>query len=379
MTPSQDFTASSRCVRRRIVAAMFSLVSAVEMLAQQPPASSETLRNANGANAVFGAIGRLQAALTCTGSLIDPSGAGAPSAQAWLMTAGHCISLDPYSVIRNQPSTARVQFNYFVDTQGSVVTIQARRTGWSTMKGVDLALIELDATIGDLGAKGIRPMRLAAAPPATGHPVYWAGVSGSPIPPDLQFLRRGRCTLGPRVQLIEGSWIWKDELSNDYPDLYAGASGSPLFDADSNEIIGVIGTTTILNFEQGPDYDCQVNRPCVLRESGPVMETNTSYASPVQGIAQCFDQANLLDLGRPGCVLDPGFQLTIQSGANEVRPIVDGKAATWDAALSGTPRYYSYKHFGIGNGDCRSPSGYSGPSLVASAPVIRDLIGAQDG
>jgi len=349
------------------------------MLAQQPPASSETIRNANGANSAFGAVGRLQATLTCTGALIDPSGAGASSAQAWLLTAGHCISLDPYGVIRNQPSTARVQFNYFVDTPGSVVTIQARRTGWSTMKGVDLGLIELDATIGDFVAKGIRPLRLAAAPPAAGQSVFWTGVSGSPIPFELQFMRLGRCTLGPRVQLIEGSWIWKDDLSNDCPDLYAGASGSPLFDADSNEIIGVIGTTTILNFEHGPDYDCQVNRPCILRESDPVVETNTSYASPVQGIAQCFDQANVLDPQRPGCTLDPGFQLTIQSGANEVRPIVDGKAATWDAALSGTPRYYSYKHFAIGNGDCGSPSGYSGPSLVASAPVIRDPIGAQDG
>jgi uncharacterized protein (TIGR03437 family) len=366
-------------VRKAIIAALVALVSGVEMLAQQPPASSETLRNANGANAVFGAVGRLQASLTCTGSLIDPSGAGASSAQAWLMTAGHCISFDPYGVIRNQPSTARVQFNYFVDTPSSVVTIPAIKTGWSTMKGVDLALIELDATIGDLGAKGIRPLRLAAAPPATGQPVLWTGVSGSPIPLELQFLRLGRCTLGPRVQLIEGSWIWKDELSNDCPDLYAGASGSPLFDANSNEIIGVIGTTTILNFEQGPDYDCQVNRPCVLRESGPMMETNTSYASPVQGVAQCFDQANVLDLERPGCMLDSGFQLTIQSGANEVRPIVDGKAATWDAALSGTPRYYSYKHFGIGNGDCGSPSAYSAPSLLASTPVIGDLIGTQDG
>jgi uncharacterized protein (TIGR03437 family) len=78
-------------------------------------------------------------------------------------------------------------------------------------------------------------------------------------------------------------------------------------------------------------------------------------------------------------MLDPGFQLTIQSGANEVRPIVDGRGATWDAALSGTPRYYSYKHFVLGNGDCGSPSDYSEPRLVASTPVIRDLVGIQDG
>ena len=362
-----------------VAAAMVALGCVAEMLAQQPPASSETLRNANGANAAFAGVGRFQATLTCTGTLIDPSGAGASNAQAWLLTAGHCISLEPYGVIRNQASTARVQFNYFVDTPGSVVNIQARRTGWSTMKGVDVALIELDATVGDLVAKGIRPLSLAATRPVTAQSVFWTGVSGSPIPPELQFLRLGRCTLGPRVQLIEGSWIWKDDLSNDCPDLYAGASGSPLFDAHSNEIIGVIGTSTILNFEQGPDYDCQVNRPCVLGESGPTMQTNTSYASPVQGIPSCFDEVNALDLQRPGCPLDPGFQLTIQSGANEVRPIVDGKAATWDAALSGVPPYYSYKHFALGNGDCGSPSGYSSPSLVASAPAIRDPIGAQDG
>ena len=317
-----------------VAAAMVALGCVAEMLAQQPPASSETLRNANGANAAFAGVGRFQATLTCTGTLIDPSGAGASNAQAWLLTAGHCISLEPYGVIRNQASTARVQFNYFVDTPGSVVNIQARRTGWSTMKGVDVALIELDATVGDLVAKGIRPLSLAATRPVTAQSVFWTGVSGSPIPPELQFLRLGRCTLGPRVQLIEGSWIWKDDLSNDCPDLYAGASGSPLFDAHSNEIIGVIGTSTILNFEQGPAYDCQVNRPCVLGESGPTMQTNTSYASPVQGIPSCFDEVNALDLQRPGCPLDPGFQLTIQSGANEVRPIVDGKAATWDAALS---------------------------------------------
>jgi len=109
------------------------------------------------------------------------------------------------------------------------------------------------------------------------------------------------------------------------------------------------------------------------------MESNTSYASPVQGIAECFDQTNVLVLQRQGCTLDPGLQLTIQSGPNEVRPIVDGKAATWDAAWSGTPGDYSYKHFAIGNGDCGSLSGYSAPTVVASVPVIRDPVGAQDG
>ena len=207
-----------------------------------------------------------------------------------------------------------------------------------------------------------------------GGPVFWTGISGSPIPPST-ILRLGRCTLGSRVHLLEGSWLWNDELSKNRPDLYAGASGSPLFDAASGEVIGVIGTSTLLNFAQGPDYDCQVNKPCVLRAGGPVMQRDTSYASPVQGIADCFDKANSLDIQRPGCPLDPGFQLTVRSGSNEAPPQTGGKVATWNATLIGSQRYYAYKHFPIGMDDCNSLTGYSGPILVADAPVIEDQVG----
>ena len=347
--------------------------------APAPPPSSQLLRNADGANDTFAAVARFRGPLTCTGSLIDPSRSGADSAKAWLLTAGHCISLEPYGVIRNQPVTAQVQFNFFIDTQSRIVTVRARATGWSTMKGSDIALVELDATLGDLRAQGIRPLRLSTVVPETGSAILWIGDSGSPIPFDQQFMRLGRCTLGARTPLLEGNWIWNDELSNNCPDLYAGASGSPLFDAASGEIIGVIGTTTLLNFEQGPDYDCQANRPCTVRPGGPVMERDTSYASPVRGIERCFDQSNVLDVQRSACPLDPGYQLTIQSTPNEVRPDIGGKPATWNAALSGSQHYYVYKHFAMGEGDCANSSGYSAPVAAAAVPVIGDAVGSQDG
>src|SRR5262249_49345365 len=301
-----------------------------------------------------------------------PSTLGAPDAKAWLLTAGHCISLEPYGIIRNQPLTAQVQFHFFIDTPQRRVTVRTRATGWSTMKGVDLALVELSATLGDLAAQGIRPLRLASFEPQAGRAVFWTGISSSPIPPEMQFLRRGQCTMGNKVLLIEGPWIWSGDLSNDCPDLYAGASGAPLFDEATGEVTGVIGTTTILNFEQGPDFDCQINRPCVIGPKGPVMERDTSYTSPVQGISRCFDQVNSLDPGRPGCPLDPGFQLTVQSGANEVQPEADGRPTTWGARLSGSQSSYSYKRFRAGEDTCGSLSGYSPPTLVANAPVISD-------
>jgi len=62
-----------------------------------------------------------------------------------------------------------------------------------------------------------------------------------------------------------------------------------------------------------------------------------------------------------------------------VRPEVDGKGALWNASLSGTQRYYAYKHFRSGEDDCASLSGYSAPTGLASAPVISDPIGREDG
>src|SRR5690349_10609478 len=78
----------------------------------EPPASSELLLNAGGANDAFNGVGQFRATLSCTGSLIDPSGSGSPNAKAWLLTAGHCISLEPYGVILNQPSSASAIFNF---------------------------------------------------------------------------------------------------------------------------------------------------------------------------------------------------------------------------------------------------------------------------
>ncbi len=60
--------------------------------------------------------------------------------------------------------------------------------------------------------------------------------------------------------------------------------------------------------------------PGALGATGPVMQRNTSYASAVEGLAACFDQANGLDPARPGCPLDPGLQLTPSGSAGTVCP-----------------------------------------------------------
>jgi hypothetical protein len=194
-------------LRLAIVSLVLFRDAPAQTTAQELPPSSELLLNTSGENDAFSAVGQFRGLLTCTGSLIDPSGSSASDARAWLLTAGHCISLEPYGVIRNQPFTGQVQFKFFADTSDRRVTVRSRTTGWSTMKGTDLALLELDTTLGDLAAQGIRPLRLASSSPEAGRAVFWTGISGSPIPPELQFLRLGHCSLAHSVQLLEGSWI----------------------------------------------------------------------------------------------------------------------------------------------------------------------------
>src|SRR5262249_35027024 len=94
------------------------------------PPSSELLQNATRANDSFSAVGQFRVSRTGSGALIDPSSAGSASARAWLLTAGHCISLDPYGVIGGQPLNAQVTFNFFVDTPDRRFVVRARTTGW---------------------------------------------------------------------------------------------------------------------------------------------------------------------------------------------------------------------------------------------------------
>jgi hypothetical protein len=94
------------------------------------------------------------------------------------------------------------------------------------------------------------------------------------------------------------------------------ASGSPVFDA-TEAIAGVIGTTTLLSLNGGPDYDCFPNRPCTVTREGTIVERHTSYASPVYGLASCFKDGRF-DLSLSACGLDRGVQLTLDAQMNRL-------------------------------------------------------------
>jgi len=339
------------------------------------PPSSILLSNRDGSNMRLASVGRVRANFTCSGALIRQPSA-TPESPAYVLTSGHCISLDPFTVITDRPVNYTVEFNYFADTRDSVIPIRATRVIWSTMKGTDLALLELDATLGQLAARDLEPHPLSASPPP-GSPVWWAGMPSSFIPTGETFLRRGSCSLAGAVTLIEDRWLWFDQLRNDCPDIYATASGSPLFDS-AGAIIGVIGTSTTLSSPGGPDFDCFRNRPCEITARGAAVEEETSYASPVFPLTFCFVNGRF-DLEH-GCPLDGGVHLIPDTGrVTATQPFVDGRPARWNVRLTGTLSHYAWKQVPLGGADCRDSSGYSAPLALASAPIITAELETRDG
>jgi hypothetical protein len=74
-------------------------------------------------------------------------------------------------------------FGYFLDTQEQQAPFRSRRVVYSTMKGQDVALVELEATYGELVCRGYRPLELASEAPASDEAVLVTGIPSRDIPP----------------------------------------------------------------------------------------------------------------------------------------------------------------------------------------------------
>jgi hypothetical protein len=339
------------------VSLLLLVSSSAALFGAQP--SSQLLSNRDGANQQFASVGRVQAGFTCTGTWIEPASGAAADAPAYFLTAGHCVGLDPWAIVIDRGVPYTVTFNYFADTREALIGVRAVKVAWSTMRGTDLAVLELAATNGELRGRGLTPHRLAAVGPGPGAALHWVGAPTSFIPTGQAFLRRGTCSNLGTTDAIEARWHWFDEIRNDCPDTYASGSGSPLFDSASGAVVGVIGTTTMLSVEGGIDYDCFQNRPCAVTVDGPVVERDTSYASPVAPMLGCFDSTGRFDLALDGCALDRGGLLTVDPG--RVTAVQPGGA--WNVRVNGA---YAWKQVRLGAGSCRDTAGY----VVGDAPVI---------
>ena len=344
-------------------------------------AYSTLLENADGQNDALSGVARVNGATTCSGAFVAP--VDAADAPAYVLTNGHCAQdWDANRVIVDQePGDGwRVTFNYFIDTPEAAVTVPVRRVAYSTMKGRDVALLELDTTVGDLTAQGITPVGIAAAAPDGQFDMRVVGAPVTGVPAGVAFLRQERCRAGGRADLFEFTWHFTDAIPNVCQDIYGGSSGSPAFIGDEPAIVGLINTTNI-----GGVTPCGLGVPCEVWPEGTALVRDTSYATPVVGLNACFDDSGAFDLAAPECPLDPGNQLLISGyptqGTRNPVENPDGTAATatWNATLAGDLTHFRYKIIGPGEPGCREDIEYSPVYTLAERDLIDEPLPAEEG
>lgn len=317
------------------------------------PSGPQVLTNAQGENNHWSGIGRLylESGRQCMGSLIDTrNDHGQAVGPAYVVTAGHCVSLRNGVIVQDQPMKARIAFNYFGDTGDTRREFTTRRALWSSMQGSDLALVELDASLQQVLDLGVEPLRLGE-PLTAGSAVL---VVGEPTGVDTG-LRLSTCTEQDLPSLIEGNWLWRNLKQNDCKGIDEGASGSPVLDRASNTVVSVVNSLT----SQGVS------------------------AIPVRRLLGCFPEGRA-DLSQETCGLLPGFQFrqTHLDTFNSLRRLTlddqgNLQAGTWNVSFTlDTPRYrYKAVRDPLA---CESPVGYSG-TLASSTGLIDDPMPAEAG
>jgi hypothetical protein len=310
-----------------------------------PAAPRQPLLNADGSNAVFGGVGQLRGFPSdCTAFLLD---VGEPTDPAYAMTNGHCVGIfDSTTVVRDQPAEgASVTFGLFADTPNDRADVAVRTVRYGTMRGTDVAILELAATRRDLAGL---PSYGLDDPPAEGDPIRVVGVPTSGLDESQWVLRDATCTAGPATRLVEFVWLWDAAASSDCAGILGGSSGSPVFAAgDPTMAVGTVNTTTIAS---GPTSSCYLGAPCELAATGAGHQPDRTYAMPVGAWRACFDTG--WDETAPGCPTEQ-VPVTVTTPRRAVRP-----GATWRATITSPTIEVGVKAGPASTTDCRDPAGY---------------------
>jgi hypothetical protein len=317
---------------------------------------------------------------SCSGAFVVPAGL-IPEADgpAYVLTAGHCLWPAPPSYVgADLPLDPHftVRFHDFSDSSGAAVEISTTGIAFVTMKGIDLAILQLGASRQALRRKGVVPFVLAEAPlddgaeiAFAGHP-RWTGQDGYAVLAACHQVRRAPL-------LLEQVWHWYDVEANDCQDAAPGASGSPVFSLASGHVVGVLNTRADENVQ--PPYPCVLNQPC---EAGPDtirFVPGTNYAIPVHGLGACFDSTGQFDRTGAGCPLDRGVQM--QPTVDDVM-LAAAPGTTLTAKVPLDAAGLTHYRAAIGPAattDCRSAASYGPVTAHAAAPEIAATVPGDPG
>ncbi|WP_248747667.1 serine protease [Pseudomonas sp. MWU12-2037] len=318
-----------------------------------PPPPRQGLQNKNGQNQHFSGVGRLGS--NCTAALIDTRHNHETTAQpAYLLTAGHCISSTHKKIITNQTIDDTIKFNYFGDARDQIKTYKLKKINWSSMRGTDLAVIELEASLQELIDAGIQPLSIGARP----EPGSVIIAIGAPL---LDYLYQSFCTLAPATDYHLDSygehWIWRNMLNGQCHGIQRGASGGPIVELETGKVVGV------LNSVHG-DSDV--------------------YGSAIQHLQGCFTSGQF-DPSITRCSLFPVYDIDAiapmrQQNFLSAKPELGLEAVipSWDLKLSISTPFYRYKTVHSLAPTCESTHGYS-EAISTENAHINDVIGTTSG
>lgn len=266
------------------------------------PEGPSVLLSSAGRTSAYRGVGRLDVgSMVCTAVFTVPPGAVPDDAPAYALTAGHCVEIwEPDEVVRDRPAPAyEITFDYFSD-DAERSTFRARAVAYGTMKGRDIAVVELDATVGALRRAGIAPWQLATEAGAPDEPlVVVHALLGS-------FLRLSACAARGVAEVVrEHHWRWFGLQRNACADIGPGSSGAPAIARSSGRLLAILGTST--RGSEGIE-DCALDRPCEPQGEGATVLPDVNYAVPVSGLVMCFDPAARFNPALRGCPLDLGTQ-----------------------------------------------------------------------
>ncbi len=335
---------------------------------------SRLLRNQDLRHEWLSGVARFSGGLTCTAFLIQP--VASDDAPVYALTNGHCLGLSGNQVVAPAPLQrgSALTFHYFFDTPSRRISVPLRAAPYATMKGLDVAVVELETTWAALAAAGVRPVTLSRTAPAAGDTVFTVGAPVSGVPDAERWLRKSECAIAAQAQLAEGVWKFHDALRLPCGGVFAGASGSPVFDARTREVIAIINTSTQGAGASSGDFPCFTNYPCELTQAKGELVPEAAYGLPLTGIANCFDASGRFRFTLPACPLDPGLEPLLRGApVANVRP-----GAAWNVSVSGAGfTEYRYKTGPEHETDCRRESGYSAPVDIATP--LREPIPSADG
>ncbi|MCX6127776.1 MAG: trypsin-like peptidase domain-containing protein [Proteobacteria bacterium] len=227
----------------------------------------------------------------CSGSLVrfDDS---RDSDKALVLSNGHCVKMiDPGLVIQNQAAVR--SFDVLNASASKLGTVSSTKLVFATMTKTDVSLYQLKETYQDIEDKfQIQALTLSREAP----------VIDSSIEVLSGYWKRGySCSVEAIAPILkEGNWSFQDSVRYSRPgcEVIGGTSGSPVLQAGSRTVIAVNNTVN----ESGKK--CAVNNPCEVDKDGIITANKgVGYAQEVFWFYSCRNQAGVLDLNLPGCLL----------------------------------------------------------------------------